>query len=95
MSDWQPKGTGYSDPWIETNGFKLRYKKDSDDDLQEFLLALDTMSDEDCHRNHVHFWYSASRGRWIKDAKFRDDDNNLHRLKDLSAEDALWVVQNL
>ena len=54
------------------------------------------MSDDDAHQNHVDFWYSASQGCWASAAKFRDPrDNKLHRLKDLSLEDALWICKNL
>jgi hypothetical protein len=96
MAQWQPVGTSYGDPWTVSNGYKMRYKLDDSGDLQEFLLAPTDLTDDEAHQNHVHFWYSASCGKWTSSAKFRNpSDNKLHRLQNLSMEDALWVCKNL
>jgi hypothetical protein len=83
MSDyeWYPKeksddGCG---AWVESNGYKLRYKIDDTDDVTDILVSDESLSDSDAHRNHIHFYWSSSSLEWKCSAKFRDyTTNELH-----------------
>ncbi len=96
--EWYPKekseeGCG---AWVESNGFKIRYKMDETGNVYDLLISNTKLSEADAQRNHVHFYWSSNSMEWKSSAKFCDPTSNkLHRFFNLSTKDAICVFKNL